>query len=208
MANTERPLISFKTISYGALGVASIAYYGQFGSLYVGQYYFGHSLPQFFHFSVIALLTVLTITAIGCSVHLQALGGFERNELQSELARGLNELKNLKDQGHAVIEEVEHTLPLHVQGLTSRGEYSLRVLKQILHSIEVRLNKVEKFAEDGSMPALCQGVDLIRKKIRTIDSAHDSIIDIDPLPAIPSHKLPEVLNSLSQDILSGLRKAA
>lgn len=204
----ERSLVSSKTIFYTLVGVGTIVYYGQIGYSLIGEYYFGHTLPASFHYAVIALISTLTLMAIGCSVHLQAIGGFEKGELKRELDKGLDELRFAKATGELAIENLENLLPKHAGGLTSRAEEALRVLRQILHSIDARIETVERLSQAGKLGELCTAVDILRKKLRSCESARDHLIDTDPFQAIPATRIVEAVERLTGELSRGFRIAA
>ena len=204
----ERSLVSGKTIFYTLVGVGAIIYYGQVGYSLIGEYYFGHTLPASFHNAVVALISTITLMAIGCSVHLQSIGGFEKGELKRELARGLDELKYCKESGERAIAEMEEILPKHAGGLTSRGEEALRILRQVLHSIDVRIENIERLSNAGRLAELCTAVDILRKKLRSCESPRDHLIDVDPFPAIPASLISETIDRLAGELRQGFRRAA
>jgi hypothetical protein len=204
----ERSLVSGKTVLYALVGVGAIIYYGQVGCNLIGEYYFGHSLPASFHYAVIALISTLTMMAIGCSVHLQSIGGFEKGELKRELAKGLDELKYVKETGEKAINQLEELLPRHAGGLSSRAEEALRILRQILHSVDARIDSVERLKSVGKLAELCTAVDILRKKLRSSESPRDHLIDVDPFPAIPAHQITETVDRLVNELSRGFRKAA
>ncbi len=202
------PNLSLKTLAYVAIGISSIVYYTQIGSHLIGEYYFGRAASTYFHVAVLTLLSVLTLTAVGCSVHLRAIGGFRRGELLGELNNGLQELRAVSALGEGAIAEVESILPRHAAGLTADGAEAMRILRQILKAIDARRNAVEQLKSLGRTPELCEAVVILRKKLRAVESAQTALIDIDPFPAIPNEKLLKVVSELVSELKSGLRLAA
>lgn len=206
-ARSQSPF-TLKTLLYVVLGIGSILYYTQVGGNMISQYYFGREASVYFHLAVLGFLSILSITAVGCSIHLRNIGGFERGELLREFSNSLEALKNTRMKGLNAIADVESRLPKHAPGLSTRAIEAMRILRQIIHSIDLRVERVESLARLNRMPELCQAVDLLRMKLRSCESASQNLIDIDPFPAIPAAQVSSVVDDLVSRIREGLRLAA
>lgn len=193
-------LLPIRALLYSALGILSVLYYIKFGATLVTQYYFnGIAIPNL-HLAIIALLVVLTLTAIGCSIHVRILGGFERSDLEKEIGKEISRLSSIYSAVGSRVAEVESQIFDNHAILSQSGAEALRTLKKISRALDKRISLTSNLANSGSLPELFRAIDILRRKLNTSESATTSLIDIDPIPAIEVHKIEAVVKSLSAEI--------
>ena len=199
---------NLKPIAYSVLGFSSIVYYLRFGAPLVTEYYFNGTVGQNFDLAVCGLLGILTLTAVGCSVHIRLLGGFEKNELEKEIKRELVKLTKTYNLANSLTKQVETEIYQQSVALTTRGGESLRKLKRVLVALDNRIRIVSNLSASGKMPDLCEAVGVLRKKLKSNESAQLNLIDVDPFQAIAADQIESVIFSLSKDLQEVKRKAA
>jgi hypothetical protein len=203
--STQLPV---RTFLYSALGLGTIFYYIQFGAPLVTQYYFsGAAIPNL-HLAIISLLVVLTLTAIGCSIHVRILGGFEKTDIQREIKKEIGRLRNIYATATTQISRIESEIFENHAELTPRGSEALRTLKKVATALDKRIQTTSALGRSDKLPELFRATEILRKKLKTSESATTSLIDIDPIPAILPSQIENLVLSLSREIQVSNRLAA
>jgi len=200
--------LPLRTFLYSALGLCTIFYYLQFGAPLVSQYYFNGAIIPNLHVAIISLLIVLTLTAIGCSIHVRVLGGFEKNDVQREIKREIGRLRTIYASVNTKIAETEKLIFDHQSQLSPRGNQAFRTLKKIASALEKRINSASVLAKTEKLPELFRATEILRKKLKTAESATTSLIDVDPIPAIEPRHIETVIKSLYEELEINSRLAA
>jgi hypothetical protein len=207
-AESTQSSLPFRTFLYSALGLGTIAYYIRFGAPIVTEYYLnGTAIPNL-HLAIVALIAVLTVTAIGCSIHVRILGGFEKSEIEREVKKEIGRLRNIYSTANTLIAEVEAELFNSNAVLTPKASESLRHMKKILRALEKRIQSTASLAATKNLPELCRATEMLRKKIKPSESAATSLIDVDPFPAIFPDQIESVITNLSKELHGYKRLAA
>jgi len=206
--NAYASALPVRTFLYFALGLGTIFYYVQFGAPLVTQYYFsGVAIPNL-HLAIISLLIVLTLTAIGCSVHVRILGGFEKSDVQREIRKEVGRLRNIYATANTKIAQIESDIFERHAELSPRGIEALRTLKKVAHALDKRIQTASALGKSEKLPELFRATEILRKKLNTSESATISLIDVDPIPAIEPKQIEAVVNSLAGEIEVSNRLAA
>ena len=197
-----------KPLGYSLLGLGSIIYYLRYAAPRVADFYFEGVTSPYFHFAVVLLLAVLTLTAVGCSIHLKIIGGFERSDLESDVEREISQLKTLQEEATEFVKLIENQLPEHGARQTARFDEPLSVLKLILLALDRRITSVSELLKSGSMSELSDAAQVLRMKLHITESAQRSLIDVDPFPAITPENIERIIRNLMKEVQTSFRLAA
>lgn len=200
--------IPFRTYLYSALGLGSIFYYTQFGSALITKYYLsGVPIPNL-HLAIISLLAVLTLTAIGCSIHVSILGGFEKTDIKREIKKEIGKLRNIYSKAATEISKIEKDIAESGFELTSSGVKALRTLKSVTQALDKRIQTVSMLGKSDKLPDLFRATEILQKKLITSETDFASLIDTDPNPAVVPSQIENLVLSLSREIQVSNRLAA
>lgn len=142
------------------------------------------------------LISKLSGTANSRQVH---------RELQSEVEQHELILEKALDR----IREIEARLPNNALAMSRRGLDCLGLVRKIVNAVERRQKDVKDLLERGSRLDLIDAYDLLHRKLIIADSAYDSLIDANPIPALePSEIIPTVIRLLEDIDAEVVRRAA
>lgn len=180
--------MSEKNCSIGERGSAAL--YGIVGLLVI--YYF--SVEAHRHFDVfknpimfwlmIIILGLTSFCAMGCAIHMRAIGGKPPRRLRKEARAEVSDLRALLENSKAKVSELEKLMLRHVGGMTRRAVDCIGIAKKIIRALEKRLDEVSHLLDTARSSDIIDAYDLLYRPLIVHESCCDALIDSDPIPAV------------------------
>lgn len=196
----RREMMSEKHYSMGERGSAAL--YGIVGLLVI--YYF--SVEAHRHFDVfknpvmfwlmIIILGLTSFCAMGCAIHMRAVGGKPPRRLRKEARAEVSDLRTLLDNSKAKITELEASMLRHVGGMTRRAVDCIGIAKKIIRALEKRVDEVSHLLETSRSSDIIEAYELLYRPLVVHESCCDALIDSDPIPAIDPNEWAPTLTRL------------
>ena len=195
---------SGKAISWAILLCAVLAGAYQYG----GEQYLTTHVTPFYHTVILMSAILVSLAALGCSIHLLLLGGSSNGQIRKVLVSQNTQLLQMVRESNAQIATLEGDLGRCALKLSARGLDCLSIARRVVRSLEQRSEEIEDLLRSGSSVDLIDAEELSRKKLIISENAMDSLIGADPVPPLAPEEWMPSLKKLFSEIDSELKKAA
>ena len=163
--------------------------------------------PVLLSASKVILCTVIAFS-LGYLIRSKLAGSSSNRQVFRELNSEVEQLENVILKAQERIKEIEARLPSNVLAMSGRGLDCLGLVRKIVRAVEVRHKDVRELLKSRSRLDLIDAYDLLNKKLIITESAYDSLIDSDPIPAIDPKQVIPTIVKLLEEIESEVRRVA
>ena len=188
---------------WAILGILGIIYFTREGYKLLGP-----TVHPIVYWAILGVLTVLTIVAMGSSMHMRSLGWKSKRALRRELASTAKRMELTLVENHKRLSDLQSELSSRQTIMTKKGIDEFALAKKILNELEERYRELLSQLADGSTLVLIDAYEALNQDITLSGDCMSTLIDVEPIPPIPFGDVFHRLERTIADVEAELRRAA
>ncbi len=169
---------------------------------------FGDKVTPMISTIVLVVLSVMTLFAICCNVHMKFIGDRSNRGLVRDIRERINQINLLISTSITHMKRFESEMVSHAGVMTPRAIDCASVLKRIIKALELRVRNVEELVATRDKIDLFDAYELLNRRLKVSTSALDSLIDSDPVPDLEPAEWAPAIEKLLDGINFELRRVA
>lgn len=188
---------------YGILAALSGWVFFEHGHRLLGEY--DHPV---IYWSVIAIISLISVFSIACAIHMKALGSKPVPQLRKDVQTEIEAYQEFISESMAMIEELTPIMAAHTGVVSRRAVDCLSTAKKIVAALERRVDETQELLQTKRKSDVIEAYDLLGRSLSITESRYDSLIDADPIPPLDPAEISATLSRLVQTIHAELKKVA
>ena len=172
--------------------------------LRVGRAYFIVALGPIYDYTMLSILILTSLFAIGCVIHMLVLGEVSFREFRAKVQAEVARAERFAIEVAKELEIHERQCCMHNGSLSTVTIRALSTARRVSSALTERTRVLKQLIERHDQSAVCRAYSMLREPLRTDGDCCHQLIVGDPLPPIDEDELIPLLQALFCDIEHGL----
>lgn len=174
--------------------------------LKIGRAFLDTHVPPFYHLLIVLTLAIVTIFTLGCSIHMIFMGDKSTRYLRRDLLKQTEELARFVIQSKKRIRDYEAEALRQAGNIRPHCLDCIGQARRIVNALGRRGDEVRKLLATRNKLDLIDAHGLLRKELVITENCMDSLIGMDPLPAVPADEWFSTVENLCEQIDMGFKR--